>query len=505
MAYTPKNPNWQATMANSSPVVLASDQSAVPISNAWLTEVAAAINGSSQMDVNIAANWIGLATSAKQDTIIWHVDGIETALTAANASLDAIEASTSAIDTDTTTIIWHLDWVEWLLTTIDWDTGALAGLILATQADDVVNTSDGLQVTNFNMVYDGATWDRLRGSAADGMLVNLWTNNDVVVSATDLDIRNLVNTDVVTAELSATDNAVLDAIAANVAAIDTDSTTIIWHLDWVETTLTAIDGRVDWLETSNSAIQTAVELIDNAAVVLGTATYTEATSTGLGIWVVRRDANTSLANTTNERTALQVNALGALKVGADVAVPVNVQIGNATLSAWVIDETGASAVDALAVGWGTAHDAVDSWNPIKQWYKAYAFDGTAAQTAVAEADRVNAISDLQGIQYVQISHPAFFHVSADYASAQTNVSVKAAPWAGSIFITDIQLSNGAVAWNVTLLDWSWGTVLWEAYPAINWGAVLNLRNPIKLTATTALCLTSTSCTTHSIFIAWFIA
>lgn len=48
------------------------------------------------------------------------------------------------------------------------------------------------------------------------------------VSATDLDIRNLVNTDVVTAELSATDNAVLDAIAAvegatNGAAVITDA------------------------------------------------------------------------------------------------------------------------------------------------------------------------------------------------------------------------------------------------------------------------------------------
>lgn len=35
----------------------------------------------------------GGATAAKQDTIIGHVDGIETALTAANASLDAIEAA----------------------------------------------------------------------------------------------------------------------------------------------------------------------------------------------------------------------------------------------------------------------------------------------------------------------------------------------------------------------------------------------------------------------------
>jgi hypothetical protein len=89
----------------------------------------------------------------------------------------------------------------------------------------------------------------------------------------------------VTADLSATDNAVLDAIAASVAAIDTDTTTIIGHVDGlealigttnstlttidgrvdgVETLLTAIDGHVDGLETSNSAIQTSVELIDDA-------------------------------------------------------------------------------------------------------------------------------------------------------------------------------------------------------------------------------------------------
>ncbi len=40
------------------------------VTNAGLTELAAAINASSQMDVNIAANGIGLATSAKQDTLL---------------------------------------------------------------------------------------------------------------------------------------------------------------------------------------------------------------------------------------------------------------------------------------------------------------------------------------------------------------------------------------------------------------------------------------------------
>lgn len=61
MSYTPKNANGQATMANSQPVVIASNQDVI-------------------------------ATSAKQDTIIGHVDGIETVL-------GTIDADTGNIST----------------------------------------------------------------------------------------------------------------------------------------------------------------------------------------------------------------------------------------------------------------------------------------------------------------------------------------------------------------------------------------------------------------------
>jgi len=57
-----------------------------------------------------------------------------------------------------------------------------ASLILAAQADNVVNTSDGLQTTSFGYMFDGTTWDRVRGDATDGLLVNLGTNNDVTVA-----------------------------------------------------------------------------------------------------------------------------------------------------------------------------------------------------------------------------------------------------------------------------------------------------------------------------------
>lgn len=133
-------------------------------------------------------------------------------------------------------------------------------------------------------------------------------------------------------------------------------------------------------------------------------------------------------------------------------------------------------------------------------------DGTDPGAVSAEADAAALRTDMNRILLVNQTHPRGTTVSADYASAQTNTSVISAPGASlSIYITDIMLSNGATAGNVTLLDGSGGTVLWEAYPAVNGGAVLNLRTPIRLTANTALCITSTTVTTHSIFIGGYIA
>ena len=113
----------------------------------------------------------------------------------------------------------------------------------------------------------------------------------------------------ITADLGATDNAVLDAIAASVAASDVDLTTIIGHVDGLEGLLTTIDG-------DTGGILTAVQLLDNSVVVLGTDTYTETTSSGLAMGAVRRDADTTLVGTTNEWGPLQMDANGRLKVEA---------------------------------------------------------------------------------------------------------------------------------------------------------------------------------------------
>lgn len=77
MSYNPLNPNGQATMANSQPVVLASNQSGVPVTSATF------------------------ATAAKQDTIIGHVDGIETVLGTIDTDTGGIATSAASIDTKT--------------------------------------------------------------------------------------------------------------------------------------------------------------------------------------------------------------------------------------------------------------------------------------------------------------------------------------------------------------------------------------------------------------------
>lgn len=83
--------------------------------------------------------------------------------------------------------------------------------------------------------------------------------------------------------------------------------------------------------------------------------------------------------------------------------------------------------------------------------------------------------------------------AASTAAALTNTSLKAAPGAGRAhYITDIHISNEGTANTVQLLDGSGGTVIWGSYFAVNGGENAHLDVPIKLTANTALCVTTSA-------------
>lgn len=195
---------------------------------------------------------------------------------------------------------------------------------------------------------------------------------------------------------------------------------------------------------------------------------------------------------------LQVDVVAALPAGTNNIGDVDVlTLPNVTLAA---------GTNTNEVVGDAADDAAAAGNPVSVGGYAIQTDGTDPGVVSAEGDVARLRTDMQRNLLVNITHPRLFNVSADYASAQTNASVQAAPGAGlSLYITDLIISNGATAGNITLLDGSGGTVKFEIYPAINGGVAHSFRNPIRLTANTALCITSTTVTTHSICVSGYIA
>lgn len=129
------------------------------------------------------------------------------------------------------------------------------------------------------------------------------------------------------------------------------------------------------------AAVTSLQLIDDPIATLGTTTYTEATTKGVVIGAVRRDANTSLVDTTNEVAPLQVNATGELKVAQIQAIPA----GSAIIGKVGIDQTTPGTTDRVTVGGVTLVDVTLSLDT-----GAYANGDLLADTqAVANAVRVN--------------------------------------------------------------------------------------------------------------------
>lgn len=233
--------------------------------------------------------------------------------------------------------------------------------------------------------------------------------------------------------------------------------------------------------------------------------------------------NSSLPTFSNgQRGDLQIDSQGSLRVNPgelDSAIDSVscVQSGTWTeansaamaASLSVMDDWDNAASDGASVSGDVAHDAADAGEPVKVGGKAYNVDGTAPGTAVAEGDRANFITDLEGRQFVSTFHPNFFTLFEDHTSAQTNNQLKTAPGASlSIYITDVVVSNGATAGSLKLVEDEGGTpaqIGGTMYLGINGGAVINWKTPKKLTANKSLGFTSTTVTTHSIEIHGYIA
>jgi hypothetical protein len=141
------------------------------------------------------------------------------------------------------------------------------------------------------------------GHVSDALKVNL-SNTSIAVTASDLDIRNLVFAD--------------DKVDASGSVVALDSTTL---------------AALESITVQNGAGASAVNIQDggNSITVDGTVTITDDANkvedaahasgdTGKFVLAVRNDANTSLVSADGDYAPLQVNAAGELKVAAQVTV-----------------------------------------------------------------------------------------------------------------------------------------------------------------------------------------
>ncbi len=95
--------------------------------------------------------------------------------------------------------------------------------------------------------------------------------------------------------------------------------------------------------------------------------------------------------------------------------------------------------------------------------------------------------------------PQTWKAAIDYAAAQSDATVIAAPGAGfRRVMTWLCISNGAVAGKITLLDGAGGSLVFgPVFAAINGGVALDGLS-IELSENTLLALTSVTVGTHGI-------
>lgn len=323
---------------------------------------------------------------------------------------------------------------------------------------------------------------------------------DVDIASIAAGDNNIGNVDIVSmpaVDLGATDNAVLDAIAASVAAIDTDATTIIGHVDGIEGLLTTIDA-----DTGN--IATSLDLIDD--VVRSEDTASGAGHRGLSILGVRRDADTSLVDTDGDYAQFQVDANGALKVeifdgGGSHTVDNNgtfvTQVDGAALTALQLIDNSAHAHDAGSMGTGIDVVGGISTN----------MDDTAPPNRVsAESDATRLATSWSGSVFAHPHAPQIWTYHLNTSTAQTDTEVHAA--AGSnlcLYVCTIVFSNVGTAAINLFFEETTNTRMGPYYlPATAGGVVIQFNPPRKLTANTALTLTTSASHAHSVDVTGYV-
>lgn len=219
----------------------------------------------------------------------------------------------------------------------------------------------------------------------------------------------------------------------------------------------------------------------------------------------------------NGAQATVLTAAGAL-VGGDAANGLDVDVtrlpalvaGSAAIGKLAANSgVDIGDVDVTSVNAFAAHDAAVAGVPLVVAGAAAALaDSAPANRVNAAGDATRLATDLDGAAFVHPHGPQIWSYHANGSTALSAASVHAAPGAGlSLYVTDIIVSSGAATAMNALFQEGAGTVLGPYYleAVAGRGLVLRFQTPKKITANTALTVTTSAAIAHSVDVTGYTA
>ncbi len=209
-------------------------------------DVLEACVGSNKVNVNISSgNITGFSTAANQSTIIGHVDGIETSLTAITGYVDGIEGNQATMIGHLDGVEGKLDTLETTLTAIETDQAAIEVLLTAANGKHAANETllgtidsdtDAIKTSTAACATDLAAIEVINTNA-EAHLGNIDTGIDVLEACVG---SNKVNVNISSGNISgfATETTLGNAEA---------------HLGNIETAVQALDDIVKTEDTAHNS------------------------------------------------------------------------------------------------------------------------------------------------------------------------------------------------------------------------------------------------------------
>lgn len=196
------------------------------------------------------------------------------------------------------------------------------------------------------------------------------------------------------------------------------------------------------------------------------------------------------------------------------AAALRVTVANDSTGLVSVDDNGASlSVDdggtALEVSGDGAHDAAVAGNPVLLGAVTEdAADAAPGNRVATEGNMGRLAQNGDGALYVITSGPQQWSYHEDSSTALTDAVVHAAPGAGlSLYVTDVVYSTGAATADNIFFEEGATKVLgpWYLEAIAGRGLAVHFATPKKITANTALTVTTGQAIAHSIDVTGFIA